>query len=50
MERYITGLLADLAHKTADTIADVVAGTSTERLQHLLTMPPGMRRPWMRRA
>ena len=38
MERYITGLLTDLPHKTCDTIAaTVIAGTSTERLQHLLT-------------
>jgi len=37
MERYITGLLTDLPHKTAETIAATVAGTSTERLQHLLT-------------
>src|SRR6266487_6658106 len=37
MERYLTGLLTDLPHKTADTIAATVAGTSTERLQHLLT-------------
>lgn len=37
MERYVTGLLTDLPHKTADTIASAVAGTSTERLQHLLT-------------
>jgi SRSO17 transposase len=37
MERYVTGLLTDLPHKTADTIAATVAGTSTERLQHLLT-------------
>ncbi len=37
MERYLTGLLTDLPHKTCDTIADVVAGTSVERLQHLLT-------------
>src|SRR5262249_50157964 len=37
MERYLTGLLTDLPHKTADTIAAAVAGTSTERLQHLLT-------------
>src|SRR6266702_4274753 len=37
MERYVTGLLTDLHHKTADTIAAAVAGTSTERLQHLLT-------------
>ena len=37
MERYLTGLLTDLPHKTCDTIADVIAGTSIERLQHLLT-------------
>jgi len=37
MERYLTGLLTDLPHKTAETIASAVAGTSTERLQHLLT-------------
>src|SRR5712691_4995229 len=37
MERYMTGLLTDLPHKTCDTIADVIAGTSIERLQHLLT-------------
>ncbi len=37
MERYVTGLLTDLPHKTADTIASAVAGTATERLQHLLT-------------
>jgi len=37
LERYVTGLLTDLPHKTCETIADVVAGTSLERLQHLLT-------------
>src|SRR5215470_7099731 len=37
MERYMTGLLTDLPHKTCNTIADVIAGTSVERLQHLLT-------------
>jgi len=37
MERYLTGLLTDLPHKTCDTIADAIAGTSIERLQHLLT-------------
>ncbi|WP_307813093.1 IS701 family transposase [Ktedonobacter sp. SOSP1-52] len=37
MERYLTGLLTDLPHKTCGTIADVVAGTTVERLQHLLT-------------
>src|SRR5260370_5717158 len=37
MERYLTGLLTDLPHKTCETMADVIAGTSLERLQHLLT-------------
>jgi SRSO17 transposase len=37
LERYVTGLLTDLAHKNCDTIAAAVAETSTERLQHLLT-------------
>jgi hypothetical protein len=37
MERYLTGLLTDLLHKTCDTIADVIAGTTIERLQYLLT-------------
>jgi SRSO17 transposase len=37
VERYLTGLLTDLERKNCDTIAAVVAGTSTERLQHLLT-------------
>jgi SRSO17 transposase len=37
VERYLTGLLTDLARKNCDTIAAAVAGTSTERLQHLLT-------------
>src|ERR1700760_2231352 len=37
MERYLTGLLSDVAHKTCETLADVIAGTTTERLQHLLT-------------
>ena len=36
-ERYVTGLLTDLPRKNCDTIAAAVAGTSTERLQHLLT-------------
>src|SRR5262249_23065409 len=33
----VTGLLTDLPRKNCDTIAAAVAGTSTERLQHLLT-------------
>src|SRR4051794_41051394 len=37
LERYVTGLLTDLAHKTCTTIATAVTGTTTERLQHLLT-------------
>jgi SRSO17 transposase len=37
VERYVTGLLTDLPRKNCDTIAATVAGTSTERLQHLLT-------------
>ena len=37
LDRYITGLLTDLTHKTCDTMAAAVAGTSTERLQHFLT-------------
>lgn len=37
MERYLTGLLTDLPHKTCESIAEVIAGTSLERLQHLLT-------------
>lgn len=37
LERYVTGLLTDLPRKSSDTIAAALAGTSTERLQHLLT-------------
>jgi SRSO17 transposase len=37
LERYVTGLLTGLDRKNCDTIAAAVAGTSTERLQHLLT-------------
>jgi SRSO17 transposase len=37
VERYLTGLLTDVPRKNCDTIAAAVAGTSTERLQHLLT-------------
>ena len=36
LERYVTGLLTDLPRKNCDTIAAALAGTSTERLQHLL--------------
>ncbi|WP_220210628.1 hypothetical protein [Reticulibacter mediterranei] len=34
----MTGLLTDLPHKTCDTIADVLAGTSLERLPHPLKL------------
>jgi SRSO17 transposase len=37
LERYVSGLLPDLDRKNCDTITAAVAGTSTERLQHLLT-------------
>src|SRR5690349_15982853 len=37
MERYITGLLTDLPRKNCETIAQAVAATALEQLQHLLT-------------
>src|SRR5438270_10903765 len=37
MERYVTGLVSDLPHKTCDTIADVIAGSSIERMPQRLT-------------
>jgi SRSO17 transposase len=37
MERYITGLLTDLPRKNCETIAQAVAATWLEQLQHLLT-------------
>lgn len=37
LERYVTGLLTELPRKNCDTMAAALAGTSTERLQHLLT-------------
>jgi SRSO17 transposase len=37
LERYVTGLLTDLPRKNCETIAQVVADTSLEQLQHLLT-------------
>lgn len=40
VERYLTGLLTDLPRKNCQTLAAAVAGTSTERLQHLLTDAP----------
>jgi SRSO17 transposase len=36
----VAGLLTDLERKNCDTIAVAVAGTSSERLQHLLTDAP----------
>jgi SRSO17 transposase len=37
LERYVTGLLTDLPRKNCETIAQAVANTSLEQLQHLLT-------------
>src|SRR5438105_14485883 len=37
LERYLTGLPTALPHQTCETVADVFAGTSVERSQHLLT-------------
>ena len=37
VERYITGLLTDLGRKNCEVLAATLAGTSVERLQHLLT-------------
>jgi hypothetical protein len=37
VERSLTGLLPDLPRKNCDTIAAAVEGTSTERLQPLVT-------------
>ncbi|HET8907140.1 MAG TPA: IS701 family transposase [Ktedonobacterales bacterium] len=37
LERYVTGLLTDLPRKNCETIAQAVAATSLEQLQHLLT-------------
>jgi SRSO17 transposase len=37
VERYLTGLLTDLERQNCDTIAAAGAGTSTERVQHVLT-------------
>lgn len=37
LERYVTGLLTDLPRKNCETIAQAVAETSLEQLQHLLT-------------
>src|SRR3954452_23016653 len=37
LERYLTGLLTEHPHKNCDTIAQVVPGTSEQRLQGLLT-------------
>jgi SRSO17 transposase len=37
LERYMTGLLTELPTKNCDTIAQVVPGTSEQRLQEFLT-------------
>lgn len=37
LERYSTGLLSDLPRKNGETIASAVPGTSSQRLQELLT-------------
>ncbi len=37
VERYITGLLTDVPRKNCEAIAQAVANTSLEQLQHLLT-------------
>lgn len=37
LERYVTGLLTDLPRKNCEAIAQTVANTSLEQLQHLLT-------------
>jgi hypothetical protein len=50
MERYVTGLLTDLPHKTCDTIANVMAGISVERLQHLLADAVWAHSNWMKNA
>src|ERR1700752_1602721 len=40
LERYTTGLLTQLPHKHGDTIAQMVPGTSVQRLQACLTNMP----------
>jgi SRSO17 transposase len=40
LARYVTGLLTDLPRQNCDPLAAAVAGTPTERLQHLLTAAP----------
>jgi len=37
LERYLTGLLTDVAHTNCDTLAAAVPGTSEQRLQEFLT-------------
>jgi SRSO17 transposase len=37
LERYTTGLLTELPHKNADTMAQAVPGTSAQRVQEFLT-------------
>src|SRR5262249_8381081 len=45
LQRYLRGLLSDLPRKHGDTIAARVAGTSPERLHHLLTDGRGEPQP-----
>jgi SRSO17 transposase len=40
VERYVTGLLTNLPRKNCDVLAAVLANTTVERLQHLLTDAP----------
>ena len=37
LERYLTGLLTEHPNKNCDTLAQVIPGTSEQRLQGLLT-------------
>ena len=41
LERYTSGLLADLGRKTASDLGRAVAGTKGQRLQEFLTGPAG---------
>src|SRR5512135_3415550 len=53
LERYLTGLLTELPNKNCDTIAQIVPGTSEQRLQGLLTDiawdEEDLNRQWVRR-
>jgi hypothetical protein len=45
LERYTTGLLANIPHKTATAMGAALPGTNGQRLQELLTRPQGRGRP-----